>query len=191
MVFDLIPRARTVRRFVERRPVDVATLRSLVELARLSPASANRQVLRFALSATPGHNRIVFDHLAWAGYLPDWPGPAEGERPAAYILVLSDEERGQAREVDAGLCLQSMVLGAAALGLGTCILGSVQREELGRALGLADRHRILYVLALGHPAEEAVVEPLPASGDIRYWRDDDGRMHVPKRSLDDLIVALA
>lgn len=189
MVFELVSRARTVRRFVEQEPVEPATLRSLVGLARLSPCSANRQTLKFAISATPAHNRTVFAHLAWAGYLSDWPGPAEGERPAAYILVLADQELGAPREVDAGLALQSMVLGAASLGLGTCILGNVRREELARALGLASRLRILYVLALGRPAEQVQIAPV-TDGDIRYWRDDEGRMHVPKRAQDDLIVEL-
>jgi nitroreductase len=190
MVFDLVPRARTVRLYRENEPVDLETLRSLVNLARLSPSAANLQTLKYCLSNTPDRNRLIFQNLAWAGYLKDWPGPQEGERPAAYVIQLADDQSGSPREVDAGLALQSMVLGAASRGLGTCILGSVNRPELQKALQLPSRYRILYVLALGRPAEEVKVEAVGPDGDIRYWRDERGVFHVPKRSLDDLIVDL-
>jgi nitroreductase len=190
MVFDLVPRARTVRKFHENEPVDLETLRSLVNLARLSPSAANLQTIKYCLANTPERNRLVFQNLAWAGYLKDWPGPEEGQRPAAYILQLADEQQGSAKDVDAGLALQSMVLGAASRGLGTCILGSVNRSRLQEALGLPSRYQILYVLALGRPAEEVKVETVGSDGDIRYWRDEQDVFHVPKRSLDDLIVEL-
>jgi nitroreductase len=188
MVFDLIPRARTVRKFKENQPVDLETLRSLVNLARLSPSAANLQTLKYLLANTPERNRLIFGNLAWAGYLKDWPGPGAGERPAAYILQLGDEQMGSPREVDAGLALQSMILGAASRGLGTCVLGSVNRPELQQALQLPSRYSILYALALGRPGEEVQLETVGPDGDIRYWRDETGVLHVPKRSLDELIV---
>lgn len=190
MVFDLIPRARTVRKFNENQPVDTGTLRSLVDLARLSPSAANLQTLKYFLSNTPERNRLIFENLTWAGYLKDWPGPDEGERPAAYILQLGDEQAGSPREVDAGLALQSMVLGAASRGLGTCILANVNRPALQEALKLPSRYNILYALALGKPAEQVKLEPVGAEGDIRYWRDEAGILHVPKRSLEELIVEI-
>jgi hypothetical protein len=45
------------------------------------------------------------------------------------------------------------------------------------------------VLALGEPAEEVVIDEVGEDGDIKYWRDDEGVHHVPKRSLDELIVS--
>ncbi len=188
MLAELFRRARSIRRFHQDRPVVQETLLALVDLASLSPSSANRQSLRFLLSCQPARNQMIFKHLAWAGYLPDWPGPAAGERPAAYILLLHDRDLGPAKEVDAGLALQSMVLGATHKGLGTCILGSIQRPQLQTALSLPERYQILYVLALGEAAEAVAIEPIPADGNIRYWRDENDLFHVPKRSLSDLIV---
>ena len=83
-----------------------------------------------------------------------------------------------------------MVLGAASRGLGTCILGSVNRPRLQEALKLPSRYGILYVLALGNPAEGVKVETVGTDGDVRYWRDEAEILHVPKRSLDDLIVEI-
>jgi hypothetical protein len=47
----------------------------------------------------------------------------------------------------------------------------------------------LLVLALGKPAEQIVIESLNDDGDIRYWRSADMVHHVPKRSLEKMIVA--
>jgi hypothetical protein len=53
---------------------------------------------------------------------------------------------------------------------------------------LAPRYEILLVLALGKPKEKVVVDPVGSEGSIKYWRDDQSVHHVPKRSLDDLIL---
>lgn len=185
---ELVVRNRSYRRFHQDAPVDLNTLTELVDLARLSASGRNLQPLKYKLVNTPALCAQVFPHLAWAGYLKDWPGPAESERPAAYIVMLGDRELTQNFGVDPGIAAQSILLGATEKGLGGCIIGSVQREPLANVLGIPERYEILYVIALGKPKEEVVIEPLPASGDIRYWRDAAGTHHVPKRALDDLIL---
>ena len=37
---------------------------------------------------------------------------------------------------------------------------------------------------------KVVIDPVGPEGDIRYYRDGDGVHHVPKRSLDDLVLDL-
>jgi nitroreductase len=66
--------------------VDLDALRRLVDLARLSASGANRQPLKYVISASRKTNEAIFPCLGWAAYLTDWPGPAPGERPAAYIV---------------------------------------------------------------------------------------------------------
>ena len=188
MLTDLLKNSRSYRRFDESVKISEETLRELVDAARYCPSSANRQPLKYRLVSEPALASQVFECLKFAGYLRDWPGPAEGERPAAYIVILGDEEISKFSDVDAGIAMQTMLLRATELGLGGCIFGSVQREKLRRILALEDRFQIGYVIALGKPAETCVVEPLGQDGDIRYYRDPDGVHHVPKRSLDELIV---
>jgi nitroreductase len=188
VIADLVARSRSYRRFHQERPVPPAVLRELIGLARLAPSAANRQPLRFVLSHTAESNARVFPHLAWAGYLPDWSGPAPGERPAAYIIILGDRRLSDPVRWDDAIAAQTILLGAAEKGLGGCIIGSVQRDALRRILGLPDRYAVLLVLALGEPAEEVVIEPVGTAGDIRYWRDAAGVHHVPKRDLDELIL---
>ena len=188
MLKDLILNNRSYRRFQENVPLSIETLRELVDLARLSASAANSQPLKYILSCDPSKNALIFPHLAWAAYLEDWPGPAEGERPSAYIIILGDTAITRNFHCDHGIAAQSILLGAAEKGLGGCMIGSIKRDHLRAALHLPDRYEILLVLALGKPKEEVVLETVRPDGDVKYWRDAGGIHHVPKRALDDLIV---
>lgn len=188
MLRDLVAKSRSIRRFDQNSPVDEETLRELVELARLSPTGANLQPLKFFISNEPEKNARIYQNLAWAGYLKEWPGPDEGERPTAYIIVLGDTSISKSFGCDHGIAAQSILLGAAEQGLAGCIIGSVKRAELLQELGIPAQYEILLVLALGKPVEEVQIEPMPADGSVKYWRDALRIHHVPKRSLDDIIL---
>jgi len=188
MLEDLVRKNRSYRRFHQDVSVDLETLRVLVNLARLSASGSNLQPLKYILSCEPGTNVRIFPHTRWAGYLKDWPGPAEGERPAAYIVILGDTEIRKSFGCDHGIAAQSIMLGATERGLGGCIIGSIDRSGLRQVLGIPDRYEILLVLALGKPREKVMLEEVGPDGDIRYYRDADGVHHVPKRSLDELIL---
>jgi nitroreductase len=185
---DLIVHNRSYRRFYQESSISNQTLRELVDLARLSASGANRQPLKYILSCDPDMNARVFPCLAWAGYLRDWGGPQEGERPSAYIVILGDTDISKTAGVDHGIAAQSILLGATEQGLGGCIIASIQREQLRQVLQIDPRYEILLVLALGRPKESVVIDPVGPEGDIKYWRDADGVHHVPKRALDEIIL---
>ena len=189
MIKDLIAKNRSYRRFDQSVPVPMETLKLLVGLARLSPSASNKQPLKYKLINDPETNAKVFSCLAWAGYLTDWKGPAEGERPAAYIIILRDNELSNNSATDEGIVAQSMMLGAVNEGYGGCMLGAINRPKLRDLLDIPERYEIQLVLALGQPAETVVIDPVGEEGDIKYWRDNRDIHHVPKRSLDELILA--
>jgi nitroreductase len=189
MIEELIRRNRSYRRFQENRNIDRETLQELVNLARLSPSSANLQPLKYIISNTPEKNSLIFPCLAWAGYLKDWPGPQEGERPSAYIIILGDTEITKNFGCDHGIAAQSILLGATEKGLNGCIIGSVQRDKLSGILKIPERYEILLVVALGVRKETVVIEEIK-DGDTKYWRDEKGVHHVPKRTLSELILEL-
>jgi nitroreductase len=188
MLEELVRRNRSYRRFRQDVPLDLDTLRGLVNLARLSASARNLQVLRYIISCDPATNARIFANLAWAGYLPDWPGPVEGERPAAYIVVLGDPAAGPYLAVDSGLAMQNILLGAVEKDLGGCIIGSVQRKNLNAILNVPEPYEIQFVVALGEPVEKVVIEEVGPGGDLKYWRDDGAVHHVPKRRLEDLLL---
>ncbi len=188
MIRDLVIKNRSYRRFYQEVAIERQTLRELVDLARLSAAAGNMQPLKYILSCKPQKNALIFPCLAWAGYLKDWPGPSEGERPSAYIIILGDMQITQSFGCDHGIAAQSILLGATERGLGGCIIGTVQREKLRKALDIPSLYQILLVLALGKPREKVVLESVGPEGNIKYWRDSEGVHHVPKRALDDIIL---
>jgi nitroreductase len=190
MLRDLVLNNRSYRRFHQDQPVSEETLRELVDLGRLSASGSNLQPLKYVLSCTPQANARIFAYLAWAGYLKDWGGPAEGERPTAYIVIVGDTTIRTSSGVDHGIAAQSILLGATELGLGGCMIGAIKRDELAEELDLPEHLDILLVVALGVPAETVVLEEVGREGDIRYYRDGEGVHHVPKRSLDEVIVSV-
>jgi len=188
MIRDLVHKNRSYRRFFEDVPIDMADLRDLIDLARLTPSAANKQALRYYLSTSSKMNKVIFPCLSWAGYLKDWTGPAEGERPSAYILLLEKEDHTMGLPYDAGIAAQTILLGAVEKGLGGCIIASIHRQKLRDALGLDPTMEILLAIALGKPKEKIVLDEVSADASIRYWRENDGTHHVPKLRLNDIII---
>jgi len=189
MITDLIRRNRSCRRFYEDHAIDLETLKSLVDLARLSASAANLQPLRYILSVDPQMNLQIFPCLGWAGYLKDWNGPQKGERPSGYIIILSDSEKANDFVgYDCGIASQSILLGAREKGLAGCMIASVKRQQLRSLINIDLQYKILLVIAIGKPREEVAIEIVGDNNNIQYWRDNAGVHHVPKRKLNDIII---
>ena len=185
---EIVWQNRSRRRFHQECAIERETLVELVDLARLSASGGNKQPLKYKLCHDPETNAQVFSRLGWAAYLTEWRGPEEGERPSAYIIILGDQSISPKFGVDPGIAAQSITLGATEKGLGGCIIATFYEVELVEILGIPDTLEILLVIALGKPKEEVVIDPLGPDGDIKYWRDNQGVHHLPKRSLDEIIL---
>ncbi len=188
MLKQLILKNRSYRRFYQNRSIDKEILTELIDLARLSPSARNAQPLKYYISNDEATNAKVFPHLSWAGYLKEWNGPEKGEQPSAYIIILNDTEISSNYFCDDGIASQSILLGAVEKDLGGCIIGSVNRLQLQRELGINDQYKIVHVIALGYPKEEVGLEEMKNNNHI-YWRDVNEKHHVPKRSLDEIIIS--
>jgi nitroreductase len=184
---DLVYKTRSFRRFDESHHIDLTTIEELVDLARMSASAANRQPLKFMLCNTPEVCERIFPSLAWAAYLKEWDGPSPGERPSAYIIILGDRSIAESFSVDHGIAAQSIMLGATEAGIGGCMIASIRREELRNEFNIPERFDILLVLALGKPKEIVITDNIN-NGDVKYWRDDRDNHHVPKRTLDEIII---
>lgn len=186
MIRDLILKNRSYRRFDQSVKIPQEEIKNWIELARFSPSGRNLQPLKFVVCTDEPLNKQIFQQLGWAGYLTDWQGPEEGERPVAYIAVLHDESLVNDYLCDDGIAMQSILLGAVEDGYGGCIIGSVNKGKVAKILRLPDHLQILWIIALGKPAEQSVIEPAK-DNDIKYWRDEKEVHHVPKRPLEELI----
>jgi nitroreductase len=184
---QIIMQTRSFRRFWQAEPIAIETLKELINLARLGGSARNVQPLKYLLVNTPAQNAKIFPHLGWAGYLKDWQGPVEGERPSAYIICLLDTRISNDAECDLGIATQNILLGATEKGLGGCRIASFSRK-LQNILDMPNHFQILLVLALGKPKETVLLEDSGPDDNIKYWRDENQVHHVPKRSLEEIII---
>ncbi|MDR1414518.1 MAG: nitroreductase family protein [Odoribacteraceae bacterium] len=187
MLRDLLRENRSYRRFHQKDRVGVERLRDWVSLTRFCASGRNAQALKYRLVHDEERCARVFETLAWAGYLKDWRGPEEGERPAAYLVQLLDTAIAGDCFCDDGIQAQTILLGAVEDGFGGCIVKAFREAALRAVLSLPASLVIRHVIALGRPAERVVLEDMRGD-DFRYWREADGSHHVPKRGTDDLIA---
>jgi nitroreductase len=185
---DIIKGNRSYRRFYQEKSIELEDLKEWIDLARLSASAANLQPLKYIISNEPDKNEKIFKTLKWAGYLKDWNGPEEGEKPSAYIVISGDSQITKNIICDHGIASQSILMGAREKGYGGCILAAITRDELRGNLKIPDQYEILLVIALGKPKEEVVLEEVGEDGNIQYWRDENRVHHVPKRKLEDIIL---
>jgi len=188
-LLELATKNRSYRRFQQSEPVSMEQLKNLVELARLSPSAGNIQPLKFILSNDAARNDAIFSCLVWESYIKDSPGPGAGRRPAAYILILGDRTITRDFSCNHGIAAQSILLGATEMGFGGYMFADIKRDRLAEVMGIPDRYDILAVVALGVPRERVVVTEAK-DGNVAYWRDINKVHHVPKRTLDEIILEL-
>ena len=185
-IYDAINKRRTIRKFKQTR-IDRGILIKFVEAARLAPSAANIQPLKYLIVDEDKYVGKVFETVKWAGYIVPEGNPKKGEEPTAYIVILADTEIKKSNyQHDAGAAAQNIMLAAIEEGIGSCWIGSINREALREILNIPESLEINTIIALGYPAEEPVVEEY--SGFIKYYKDEKGKLHVPKRSLKNLVM---
>ncbi len=184
MICEKIKSRRTIRKYMQ-KDVPQEVLLRCVDAARLSPSGANRQPLKYVIVNDQELLKEVFSTLKWAGYLPGYQ-PSEHEMPRAYIVIVLDKSIHENPGHDAGIAAMSISMVAYDAGLGSCILGAVDREKLRGILKMPDGLDIVLVVALGYPAENPVADKV-RDGDIKYWLDENGVLHVPKRDLEEVV----
>ncbi len=193
---QLVRSCRSYRRFDESQELSADYLLGLVDLARLCANGANAQRLRFRVVTDADERAAVFEQLAWAGYFKDWDGPEAGERPAGYVIIAAErmvpgKPAAPITEVDTGIAAQTMMLAARAStpSVSGCMLKAF-KPALADVLGIDTEHfELKLVCAFGAPAEEVRIEPLEVAPEgIKYWRDEAGVHHVPKRDLASVLL---
>ena len=186
MLKNLLSSNRSYRRFREDERIPQEQLEEWVGLTRFCASARNAQPLKYISVRKEEMCEKVFNTLAWAGYLTDWDGPENGERPSAYLIQLLDTRISENCLCDDGIQIQTILLAAVEKGYGGCVIKTFQNEKLREILQLPDYVKINYVIALGKPCETVVIEEM-RENEFKYWRDAERIHHVPKRNLNELL----
>jgi len=186
-VYEAITKRRTIRKYKQDKISDEILLK-LVNSARLCASAANIQPLKYMVVKSDDKCNDVFSTLKWAGYFTDGSGcPKDGEKPVSYIIILGDTNIKTSFETDAGAAITNMMLTAYEEGIGSCWFGSVDRDKLRELLNIPEHLKIVYVLSLGYQMEESTECPIK-DGDVKYFRNQDGSISVPKRTMGEVMV---
>ncbi len=184
-VYEAILKRRTIRRF-KQKPIPLEILKKLVDCGRLAPSGANLQPVEYIIVNSPPKVKEVFPALKWAGYIAPRGTPPENERPVAYIVVLlNTKKKTVSGEIDAAAAIENILLSALEEGIGSCWVGSIDRSKLQKLLNAPEYCKIDSVIALGYSNESPVIEEMKDS--VKYWKDENGVLHVPKRKLEDIL----
>ncbi len=192
MLEEIIKRNRSYRRFDSNHKITESDLLKIIDNARFTASARNQQILKFKIIADKSGCDKIFPHLKWAGYLKDWSGPNERERPTAYIIICADKSLIDNNinnwiYTDLGITAQTIMLQLAEKELGGCMIAAFNKTEISKPLNFSDEIEILLVLAIGKPAEKVTIVEKENLDDIKYWREEDVH-YVPKRALKDVIL---
>lgn len=184
-LYELILSRRSIRQF-KPEPVSRSILEKLINAARLAPSGANLQPLEFVVVDEEEVRKRLFPCLRWAAYIAPEGNPQPGHEPVAYVVVLVNLKlRKKGYERDVGAAVENMILAAWEERVGSCWIANADIEKIRDMLNVPEDYKVDSVLALGYPAEEPITEELKEF--VKYWKDSKGRLHVPKRRLDDIV----
>ncbi len=186
-ISELTKKSRCHRVFNQSYKINYSILVDIVSLLRYISSAKNAQPLKYIISSNEQTNSEIFPTLKWAGYLKNWDGPKEGEKPTAYIIILKDKNISNDDFVltDAGIAIQTIMLYLSELNLGGCPIAAIDKKKLRKVFSLPDNLEILYVMAIGKPEDNIIITDMEDS--IEYYRDSYGNHYVPKRPIEELL----
>lgn len=156
---ELVKKRRSVRKFTGRK-IDRKHLEICVEAARYSPSACNVQPWKFVIIDDPQKTAAVADNIFSGPYRRNTFTREAG----AFIVCVSEKQdllprlggiarRTNFRLIDIGIACEHVVLQAAELNLGTCILGWFDERKLKKLLSVPASRKIELVIAFGYPSE--------------------------------------
>jgi nitroreductase len=150
---------RVVRRYAD-RPLEPDHLRTILEAGRRAGSSKNQQRWDFVVV----RDRERLERLAHAG-----PYARHVAGAAAVVALVTPDPRGPGQPLsviwDSGGAAAQMMLAAWAIGVGSCPITVYEQDLARELLGHPDDRWCEYLIALGYPADPAILEaPLRAGG---------------------------
>ena len=187
-IYNTIISRRTIRKF-KQKPVELLILKKLVNAGRLAPSAGNLQPLEYIITVDKAAKEKIFPYVRWAHYIAPEGNPGESEKPMAYIIILINKENLLVPyyKYDIGASAENITLAAQEEGIGCCWIGSFDRKKIEHILKVPRGYSTDLVLALGYPFEDPQYYDIEKDKSIRYHKDTSGRLHVPKRKLDDIV----
>jgi nitroreductase len=159
-------RTRRVIRAMSDRPIPLEDLERILEAGRWAPTGGNQRTLRFVAIRDPATLRVL--RMVSPGML---------QRPAAAIVVCLDHEVVRVNEipeddpvlwVDVGTAMQTMLLAAHALGIGSGPVTSFPQAAVSVVLNLPPELTPELIVCLGYVDEQAAQLPMRGGPSVTW-----------------------
>ena len=181
-VMEQLSTRRSYRRFAQ-KPVPQDVVDDMVEALRLSSSGANRQAVKLVVVQSPEMVAKVQPLVKWAAYLPPEQGtPKADELPVMYLAVVQDTSISGDLNTDTGIAMANITMAAWDKGVGSCIMGAINKPAISELLDIALPDKLAFMIALGYPTHTAKVVPMTEETGVKYYLDADRNYCVPKRS---------
>ena len=185
-IMETLASRRTYRRIAQ-KPVPQDEVEDMVEALRLSSCGANRQAVKLVVVQSPEMVAKVHPLVKWAGYLsPEQGTPKADEQPVMYLAVVQDSAIPGDLNTVTGIALANITLAAWDKGVGSCIMGAINKPALTELLGIEEPLKLAYMVAFGYPTHKAHIVPLTADTGVKYYLDKNRDYCVPKRSAEEI-----
>ena len=187
-LMNLLETRRTYRRFDQSKKLSDEIIGDIKKSIGLASSAANLQPLRYTFVTEDVLSEKIFNSIKWAARLPRELGtPKEGEKPVMYVVVWYDEkEKNTWIDIDLGLAISNMTLAAWNHGVGSCIFGSMNPEEVRQIMEYKEGTQVASIIAFGYPTHKSTLVELE-DGNVAYRLDENKDYLVPKRAIDDIV----
>ena len=108
------------------------------------------------------------------------------ELPTLYVAVLQDSSAPGDLSTDTGIALANMTLAAWDKGVGSCIMGAINKPALTALLGIEEPQKLAFMVAFGYPTHKASIVPMTEQTGVKYYLDENRDYCVPKRSAEEI-----
>ncbi len=161
-VLTAIKERRSIRSYLPKE-VEPEKLKKVLEAARLAPSARNLQNWKFIAVQDKNTINLLVDACNGQSFV--------GEAPV-FIAACALEDGGlmgcgiPRHVVDVSIAMTHIILEAYEQGLGTCWLGSFNREKVKNILGIPDKAVVVAVTPLGYPAGSVSARPRKAFEEV-------------------------
>jgi len=173
LVLNAIYARRSIRQFVQDKPVERDKLETLLKAAMAAPSACNIQPWDFIIIDDKDSIREIEENIeAYAGY-----------NPTVIIVICGNNEFIPWKDhgiIDCACAMENIMLAAPALGLGTVCIGGFDRGKVKEQLDIPDNTEAVGMLYVGYPAEEKKPRTKYLEEAVHWGKYDTKRTRNPR-----------
>lgn len=144
-VKEAIETRKSVRAY-QPDPVPEDALKRILEAGRLAPSAVNRQPWHFVVVREQKTRTELSKTAIYGRFIK--------EAPVAVVACGDTKASPRWYMVDVAIALEQMVLMATAEGIGTCWIGSMNKNQVRNVLSIPERWDVVAIITMGYPREK-------------------------------------